>query len=509
MACHARDARSLELSTSTRLLAPARGESNDDAAAMERRGPVLPILPALATVLVLIAQPARAEDWEWAHTLTGDSWDDYAWSVAADAAGNSYVAGWFRGTGSFGTTTLTALHPTYYDIYVAKLDVSGAFEWVRSPGGYCPIPGAGSEFGAGVAVDATGNVYLSGTFTGTATFGGTTLVGSGTAGVVMDAFVAKLDPDGNYLWAVQGSCSTYYGFCQDVAVDSSGNVYVAGHFGTDITFGSVSLTAPLGNEYEMYAAKFDSSGNPLWAKRIGGGQNDKCYSIALDAAGNAYIAGWFAETLSWSGSASTLTSRGSHDAFVAKLSPSGVFEWVRQGGGTGDDRAAAIAADGSGNLTITGYYYDTADFGAHQLVASGLSSEFYVARLDSDGNFIWARTGWGGTDHGQAAAIDADGNCYIAGDTNGSITLGTFTLDESNTELFVTALDSAGNWLWAEAAIITGSWCDVHGIAVDPDGRIHLAGRCDDDITLGTASAIVPATYTAGFVALREPPVES
>ena len=138
-----------------------------------------------------VALFAQNEDWIWANQAGGTGYDDTGYSIAVDANGNSYVTGSFFGSATFGTTTLTC--SGNFGIFVAKMDINGNWLWAKQ------AMGTYSNYGNDIAVDANGNSYVTGYFWGNATFGTTTLTSSGEK----DIFVAKLDSNGNWLWAKQ------------------------------------------------------------------------------------------------------------------------------------------------------------------------------------------------------------------------------------------------------------------------------------------------------------------
>ena len=182
------------------------------------------------------------------------------------------------------------------------------WQWAEQAGG------TNIDIGKSIALDSAGNSYVTGFFTGTATFGSTSLTGYGW----YDIFVAKMDADGNWLYATRAGGSDYdCGY--SIALDSAGNSYVTGHFEGTAIFGSTSLISCSGS-YDVFAAKMDVNGNWLYATKAGGNGSDYGSSIALDSVRNSYVTGRFYETATF-GSAS-LTSFGSQDIFVAKLNSS-------------------------------------------------------------------------------------------------------------------------------------------------------------------------------------------
>jgi len=292
--------------------------------------------------LCSIALFAQNEDWFWAKKAGGTSYDN-GLSIAIDANENSYVTGYFSGSATFGTTTLTSSSEYYSDIFVAKLDNNSNWLWVKQAGG------TNWDYGYGIAVDANGNSYVTGYFYNSATFGTTTLTSSGYA----DIFVAKLDSSGNWLWAKQaGGASFDYGY--GIAVDDNGNSYITGVFEEIATFGTTTLTS---SGYEdIFVAKLDSNGNWLWVKQAGGtGWDDYGRGIAVDANGNSYVTGYFWDSATFG--TTTLTSSGNSDIYVAKLDCNGNWLWAKQAGGTGWDDGYSIAVDANGSSYVTGFLW--------------------------------------------------------------------------------------------------------------------------------------------------------
>ncbi len=253
-------------------------------------------------------------------TFGNDTGSSSANDVATDAAGNSYMTGSFSGKVDFdpgaAVVELTALGST--DAYVAKYAKDNTLLWVQRMGGdAASVDSSGTDVGRQIEIDGSGNVYVVGEFIGAADFGSTIL---STAGTDRDGFVAKLDAGGTVLWANRwGTAAEDYGR-GGVGVDSAGNVYAAGVTGS-------SLVTNTG--YDIL--KFSASGSQLWSKSIVAPQQIATADLAVDSSGNAFLAGSFKGTVDFDPSSKTrnvTVATSSPSGFVLKLNTSGTYKWV-------------------------------------------------------------------------------------------------------------------------------------------------------------------------------------
>jgi hypothetical protein len=245
---------------------------------------------------------------------------------------------------------------------------------------------------------------------GTLNIGSSTLTNAGKN----DLFLAKYDANGNVLWAKSaGGKKDDEG--NSITIDVSGNIYLAGWFSSpEINFGSAVLIN-VGSD-DIFLAKYDSNGNVLWAKSVGGTFSDGAYSAAVDASGNVYIAGVFNSIILNFGS-TKLVNAGSDDIFLAKYDATGNVLWAKSVGGTGDDKANSIVVDASGSIYITGYFYSpTINLGSFVLTNAGLS-DLFLAKYDTHGNSLWAKSVGGiNRDFSHSVTVDLLGNIYVAGE---------------------------------------------------------------------------------------------
>ena len=351
------------------------------------------------------------------------------------------------------------------------------WQWVKQAGG------TGGDEGNGIATDSSGNSYVTGSFSGTATFGSTSLTSSGSS----DIFIAKLDSAGNYLWAKQAGV-TILNYSQGIATDSSGNSYVTGYFRGTATFGTTSLTSNGSSYNDIFVAKLDTDGNYLWAKKAGGTSDDYGYGISTDSSSNCYVTGGFAGTATFG--TTSLIGSGYTDIFIAKLDTNGNYLWAKKAGGTRSDNGYGVATDSSSNCYVTGSFMGTATFGTTTLVNSSTSyADIFIAKLDMSGNYLWAKKASGiNWDSGNSIAIDSSGNSYVTGEFNGSATFGTSTLISNGYyDIFIAKLDTNGNFLWAKQA--GGTTADGgNGIATDDSGKSYVTGHFYDFATFGSTS---------------------
>jgi len=345
--------------------------------------------------------------------------------------------------------------------------------------------GTGSDQGNSITADGSGNVYTTGGFRLTGDFDpGAGIANLSSAGG-WDAFIQKLDRFGNLAWAKRiGGSDHDWG--TSIKVDGSRNVYTTGYFEGTADFDPSGATENLisAGGSDAYVQKLDSFGNLLWAKKFGGTDDVSGMSLAIDGSGYIYTAGFFRGTVDFDPNAGTanLTSAGDEDVFVQKMDPSGNFVWAKQMGGVSRDIARSIAVDVSGNVYITGYFEDTGDFdpggGTANLTSAG-RDDIFVQKLDSSGNYIWAKQmGGTGDDNGISITVDGSGNVYTTGDFEGTADFDPGAgalISEGASDVFAQKLDGSGNSLWVKS--FGGINPDKgYSIGVDTDGNVYTTG---------------------------------
>lgn len=435
---------------------------------------------------------------KWAKKFGGAS-NDYGYSIAVDASGNVYNAGFFGGVSDFdpGTGVFNLTSNGSWDIFITKQDSSGNLQWAKG------IGASSYDQAYGIALDSSDNVYVTGWFTGTVDFNPSGTVSNLTSSGGFDGFILKLDASGNFVWAKSfGGIDNDVGY--GVAVDGQNNVYATGYFsGTadfDPSSSSFNLTS-LGYQ-DIFSLKLDQAGNLTWAKRFGSGFIDMGNAITVDENNAVLITGMFYNTVDFdpNGGVSNLTTNGGGDAFVCKLSNLGSLIWAKKIGGTNEEQAYSIVTDQSGNVYCTGWFYGTGnsdlDPGAgNSNVTSNGDKDIFICKLNSLGSFLWGR-GFGSdsTDYGNSVIVDGAQNVYVSGQFFNTINFDANTLVSiGDIDAYTVKLDIGGNAIWTKQ--LGGASSDLaQSSAIDNNGNIYISGSfsgsADFDPELGTTNLI-------------------
>ena len=397
--------------------------------------------------------------------------------INVDASGNTYVTGNFEGTALFDITPVISMGSS--DVFIAKYNAAGAVQWVEQAGG------GGYDVGHDITSDASGNVYVTGFFTDTATFDTITLT---SAGAYSDVFIAKYNALGVVQWAKKagGGTSGDSAYAYGVGVDASGNVYITGAFTDSATFDATTIYSS-GVE-DVFIAQYNSSGVLQWAEKAGGTGAEAAYSIGIDASGNTYLTGYFSGAADFGSTPVTITSYGGKDIFIACYNNFGALQWVEKAGSTSDDAGWSIITDDAGNSSVTGYFRGNATFATTNVPSpGGNGNDIFVARYNSAGVFQWvAPAGGTGDEEGYGISTDAYGNAYIAGRFNGTATFETTPITSSGlADIFIAKYDTMGVFQWVQEAGGT-STDESFAITADSSGNAYLTGRFHQSATFGS-----------------------
>lgn len=448
----------------------------------------------------LMAFSLQAQNFSWAESWGGDSYD-HSYSVATDDSGNVYTAGVFQGTVDFDWGPEEyILTSAAADGFVTKTSPTGQLIWAKK------IGGSGSDAALAVAIGSNGDVYVSGAFNGTVDFD----PGPGTATLTTPSYgyLLRFTSAGNFVWVKQLGGSGKY-----VTLDKYDNIYTTGSFKdvSDFDPGPSVFNLNGGLFTSVYFCKLNAAGDFVWAKSVGNIPTDSnmifCQALSVDNNENLYAVGGFDVAVDFDpGPGSTTLTPRNFDAYFLKLDINGDFLWVKHleqtdtliPYGDGFTIVNSIALDTNNYIHLTGLYSGIVDFDPGAGVNtfnSGLvvpnshyyHGSMYIAKYDSDGNYIWAKAINGNYEvAGNDIAVNQEGNIYTTGQFSRTVDFdpgpGTYTLTNyggGNTgyahDIFVASYDKNGDFIWAES--IGGEMHDRgYSIALDANNNTYITG---------------------------------
>ncbi|HXC03540.1 MAG TPA: gliding motility-associated C-terminal domain-containing protein [Bacteroidia bacterium] len=355
-----------------------------------------------------------------------------------------------------------------------------------------------SEGWTGIAMDAD-QIYYSGYFYNSITFGSSTLVSSGGS----DAFLVKYDNNGNVQWARQshtiGSTSNCQAFGMDC--DEHGNVFMIGPFQGNMVLDDDTIQA-IHNEDATYLIKYDPYGNTVWTEQthnlsVSGFSIGN--SITGDKLGNSYATGSFKDTVRYG--IHKFFGSGNSSAFLFKLDSLGHLLWGANSvcsSSAGNAQGIVAVTDFQNNPFLIGFFTDTIQLGGNTLSPPNLAANVFVARFDPSGNVSWVSHSQATSAQGNAfaygAETDIQGNLYVCGSFQDTVSFGAYTLRAgSPTECFLVKYDPAGHVVWARQSHTAQQGSSVaYSITTDEHNRIFLGGG-------STASSSSPYTHSLSF----------
>jgi hypothetical protein len=465
---------------------------------------------------IFVAKYTADGDLLWVQQA-GLNGDERVRGLAVDAASNVYVSGTYVGPTQFGTQApLLNAGSTDEDVFVAKLDASGAWQWVVGAGG------SGSDGASSLALAPSGQLVVGGYFTSpTAIFGTTQLLNSQPATASStDIFVARLTTAGTWLSATKvggtGNDALY-----DLAIDAAGNTYVCGSFeGPQLQVGTSALANASSNgTMDGFVAQLSAAGTWQWANRLGGPDQDMLLGLTLDSSGRPYVTGSFrSATITLGSTTLTNTAAVTGDIMVAALNASGSWRWASRAGGPATDLGIGLAVQPTGQLTVAGQFYSRQlPVGAGSLTNSATTvgdGEAFVARLDAAGNWLTGLAPVGGGEKDmRRAVVAADGSVYLSGMYWGTpATFGEFPLPGNVffPNCYVAHLAEAGSLARltsvAPATASAGQTVALTGSGFTNVQSVRFNGVPATSYTVSSATrllAVVPAGTTSGPLRVR------
>ncbi len=309
---------------------------------------------------------------------SGGSFDDEAYSASTDLNNNILVTGYFSSsTITFGSATLLTAGGA--DMFIVKYDPNGNVLWAKSEGG------TNIDYCTHVSTDNSGNILATGFYSSSSILFGSTLVNNSNQ-LCSDVFLLKYDSNGNILW-VKTAGGSNHEVGNSLETDNNGNVILVGYYmSPTIVFGTTTLThVGTASTWDGFVAKYNSNGQELWVKSIGGDNSDVTADITIDNLGNAYISGLFASSSMNAGNTSLLNAGAvsTYDVFVVKYDSLGNDIWALSEGGSSNESGNSLALNDVGDIFVTGRFQSSSiNFDANTLTNSGNNTnEMFVGKL--------------------------------------------------------------------------------------------------------------------------------
>ncbi|NOQ72717.1 MAG: T9SS type A sorting domain-containing protein [Crocinitomix sp.] len=450
------------------------------------------------------------QTFEWG-IINGGTGLDAIYNIGVTSDGSIISVGIFEETVDFdpGADEVSLTSFGEIDVFIHKTNSDGELIWAVS------IGGENAENSTSMTLDADDNIFIAGSFESTVDFD----PGAGVFNLTApgadphENFILKLDPDGNFLWAKSfgGDLNEAN---NEIKVDGDGNIYCAGFFeGTvDLDPGAAILEYTATGIGSAFVIKLDENGDLIWHYVINGitaAHGNSAYEVVISEIGEVTLTGHFSETVDFDFSEATYnaTAVGGADVFVLRLNADGEFIWMNSFGGSGTDRCFQAKLDAEGNTYITGEFIHsftiTLPDGEETFTSHG-SYDIFLAKLDSDGNFLWMKIiGGVAPDGGRAVYLCADGNLAITGRFQSVVDFdpneGVFELNSSSSiDGYIGKISPSGNLLWAES--FGGSASDFGlDIKETADGSIYVCGAFNESADLNPGGGIQNVTSAGSY----------
>jgi hypothetical protein len=353
---------------------------------------------------------------------------------------------------------------------IAYRTIACSFNGKTAPANWPRIAGGAETDASGsVAVDASGNVYVTGTVRGNVNFGLTELNANSN-----DIFLAKYTSTGDLLW-VKLAGGVGDDASAAVVLDGNSNAYIVGSYRNSATFDTITLTS-VGND-DGFIAKYTSSGNAIWAKTFGSTSQDVANALAIDGAGNLLVGGFHSGTTNFAGTSTSLTTNGNSDLLIAKYNQSGALLWAKGGGSAGYDFAFSIGADQNNNVYACGEVKGVGTFGSVSSTHSAAADAILV-KFDASGNPQYANAyGSAGDDKAMFLDVDGNGNVYMVGTFSNTVSFGTNSiLSAGITDGYlvkITGANGSVQWVKQQGGV---SQDITSGVDIGTNGEIFITG---------------------------------
>jgi hypothetical protein len=451
----------------------------------------------LTLLFVFVVTITNAQTWQWlAPTTSVASYTAYGiWpgEIVSDKIGNTFCVGSFSNNLIVSPTiTLTSVGDK--DIYIIKKDPNGNALWAKRYGG------TSEDVGIGITLDKIGNIIISGRFKQTMPMGTYSISSNGG----FDVFIAKLDNNGNTIWAKSfgGPNSSEWETGNDITTDTLNNIYVTGHFYSNTTLAPGIVIAANGAKPDMFVLKMDAFGNYLWAKKggssTGGFDSDEGVSIKISHDQNSVIIGGTFQGAKFIYGTDTIVNyNAASDSYLISLNPNdGSKKFIRGIRGTNYTDLIDLDVDLSGNIYVTGYC-EAAIFvePSTQITTAAGAYRIFIFKYDPNGIFLWS-TCIGNTTYSHKPTtilINHHNKILICGHYGNHVVSGPFMVTGSG--MFLATLDTNKTAIdLVKATTALGSYTQIRSMAIDTAENVYFTGMLPYGLnTFGTITYTAPS----------------
>ena len=453
-----------------------------------------------------IAKYSNNMDFLWVKDIGGKSLGGNSGArLALDTAGNIVITGSYNLTSDFDPSpAVVNLQVSGYEMFLAKYSSSGDYIFAKR------IGGTGFDYSRQIALDASNNIFISGTFAGSADFDPSSLSffldsSNGTG------FYAKYNNNGTFITAANVKANI-----TAILINNTNELTVTGDFIGTADFDPSAATANLISlqNNNVFLAKYANDGSYVFAKPIGGDKpsNSVLNYIASDASGNIFRAGTLSAItdLDPSSAVFNLSSTSSMGAFIAKYNGNGGLQWAKAISGGTTFTVTAMNTDANGNTCIAGKFMGTVDFDPSEntanLTANGSLSDLYIAKYDSNGNYLWAKQFVGNVTANSNIEFDTVGNIYLSGRLSGSAvdfdpspSATYYLLPAGQVDPYLLKLDSDGNLIKARSirgSAPTNNWAEISKLVLKGN-NVYIVGRFMGTVDFNPGAEINNLTTSA------------
>lgn len=453
------------------------------------------IKSTISVLIIFLASHIWAQSFNWGQSIGGIQWETST-KIIETPTGELLRCGTFYNTVDFdpggGVTNLTSNGVD--DLYIEKIDTSGSLVWVRSVGGL------GQDMAADIVLDVDENIYIFGQFSMTVDFDPGSGVSSMTSQDNLDAFILKLNSSGDFIWVkqIKGNNNETIRFAT-IGANNYIYICGTFEDTTDFDPGTGIVELVSNGQDDIFIQKIDTAGNFIWVRGIGGIDDDASSQIALDSNGYLYTAGHYKNTVDFDPGLGVMnsTSNGDRDLFVIKLDTLGMYVWHRSIGGTGSDYSTAFCNDNDGNVYSTGWYFNTVDFDpgpGTELHTAVSGSDFFLQKFSPSGEMLWTKV-IGGAGSEYANRVTSNGQyLYLSGvfslttDFDPTPGVDLFTA-VGNNDGFVMKMDTVGNRLWTRQIGGPGNE-SVGNLVISSTEDIYIGGTFQDSIDVDPGAGV-------------------